>query len=214
MLASIRQFLTALVKLWWALMSCAGFTFLGIYAAATNRGNTWIVGGSGVLAALFFGVAAYRAWLYEHNRYMDEAAKNQRPDIQGEAFKFSGCGISGEGHNEGVWSANTEVEFEMSLCNHRPVATTLKRVELDGSRLEPPVSFEFGFHHPPPSNIELPHGIGKSVTVKLEATVIGMRIADVPAIKLNNLLLVVIDAFNERHVIRTRDGESFRFGQR
>jgi hypothetical protein len=63
---------------------------LGVYTPAENKGNMWLVEGIALLAAVFFGVAAYHAWREEHDKYTDEVAKYQRPDISGEAFNFSG----------------------------------------------------------------------------------------------------------------------------
>ncbi len=43
-------------------MSCAAFTFLGIFVAYTNRPNLWIAEASFVLAFLMMIVAFYQAW--------------------------------------------------------------------------------------------------------------------------------------------------------
>ena len=74
----IRLFAFAMLKHWWALMSCAAFTGLGVYIAAMNKGNGWVVGGSGILAALFFVVAAYQTWRDEHERHVKEVAQLER----------------------------------------------------------------------------------------------------------------------------------------
>lgn len=114
MLDSIGLFALALLKHWWALLSCALFTGLGVYAAATNKSNAWVVAGSGVLAFLLFLVAAFMVWRDEHQKYATEVARNRRPDINGEAFNFSGCGIHGDCQENGHWSAETEMTFERS----------------------------------------------------------------------------------------------------
>ena len=216
----VRLFTAALFKHWWELMSCAGFTILSVYIAATNKGNGWVVGGSAFLAAVFFTVAAYRTWRDEHDKYTSEVAKNQRPDVRGEAFDFKGDGVSGDGLYRGHRNAYTGVSFKLFLCNHSPVNTTLKNIDYDGSQLTPPV--EFGFdavdiafgHESFPVDTELPHGIGKTLTVHTEATVDGFRIADVPPIVMDNLQVHVVDAFDQRHPIRIRQGERLTFGER
>ena len=216
----IRLFAAALFKHWWELMSCAGFTILGVYIAATDRGNGWVVGGSAFLAAVFFVVAAYRTWRDEHEKYTAEVAKNHRPDIRGEAFNFSGYGIHGDGQYRGHWSASCDVTCELFLCNHSPINTTLKGIELDGSRLTPPVTFDFTGTDPMlraaafPVGLEMPHGIGKTITVRLTATVDGMRIADIPPIVMDNLQATIVDAFEQKHPIRIRQGECLSFGKR
>src|SRR5260370_1288453 len=52
-------FAKALWKHWWALMSSAVFTFLGIYVAARQLGNDWVMHAS-FLVVLKFGQEAVR----------------------------------------------------------------------------------------------------------------------------------------------------------
>jgi len=54
-------------------MSCAAFTFLGIYAAAANKRNEWIVRGSIILGNCLFAVAAYDVWRDEYRKGQDAA---------------------------------------------------------------------------------------------------------------------------------------------
>jgi hypothetical protein len=193
-------------------MGCAAFTILGVYVAASNRGNAWVVGGSALLAVMFFAVAAYRTWRDEYNKYEGEVAKNQQPEIKGEAFDFSGYGRCGDGQYRGHWSANTQVKFELFLCNHRPTNTTLRGLELDGSHLLPAVSFDL--EPDLPADMELLYGVGMRLTVHATATVYGMRLTEVPPIKMNDLVVLVTDAFDQRHRIQVRDRECLRFGSR
>lgn len=217
----IRLFATAITKHWWALMSCAAFTGLAVYVAATNKGNGWVVGGSAILAVLFFLLAAYRTWRDEHDKYTSQVARNLRPDIRGEAFNFSGSGIHWEGQEYGHWSASCDVSFDMLLCNQKPVNTTLQGLELNGSFLTPPVAFDLHLsatalrQHPAfPIGLEMPQGIGKRITVHAMATVDGMRITDVPAIPMDHLQIRIVDAFDQKHEVRIRRGERLKFGKR
>ncbi len=59
-------FLKAILKDWWGWMSCAAFTFLGIWAAAAGKSGAWVLWASFVLGVAFFFVATYRAWVREH----------------------------------------------------------------------------------------------------------------------------------------------------
>jgi hypothetical protein len=59
-------FAKALGRHWWALLSCAVFTGIGVYAALSGKGNQWVVLTSGVAALLLLIVAAYLAWKEEH----------------------------------------------------------------------------------------------------------------------------------------------------
>ena len=194
------------------MMSCTAFTALGVYIAATNKGNAWVVGGSAVFALIFLVIASYRTWRDEHDRYIGEITKNQKPDIRGEAFNFSGYGIFGEGQTCGHWSVDCQTTFELFLCNQRPINTTLKDIHLDGSKLVPPVIFRLS--EDPPASFELPHGIGKTIKVKADATVDGSRIADVPPIIMDDLRVQVEDAFGQEHPIQIRNGERLIFGGR
>jgi hypothetical protein len=205
----IRIFAVALFRKWWALMSCAAFTVLGIYAAATNKGNLWVVSGSGVLANLFVFVAAYQTWREEHDKYTAEVSKNLRPDIRGEVG-VCGYGMEGEGHENGHWSVDSEVVFQLSLCNHRPVTTTLEGIECDGSQLTPPVLFEPSLVSSTgsfPVGTEMPHGIGKTIDVAIAATIDGVRWQDVHPIDLKPLKFYVIDAFGQRHLLQIKRGD-------
>jgi hypothetical protein len=47
-------------------MSCAAFTFLGVYIAGSNKSNGYVVWGSVTLGVVFCFVASFRAWKREH----------------------------------------------------------------------------------------------------------------------------------------------------
>jgi hypothetical protein len=204
----ILLFAAGLLRHWWALLSCAVFLLIGVYAAATNKTNSWIVGATAVAAVAMLIVAAYLTWKDEHDKYTTEVAKNQRPDIQGEVG-ITGYGINGEGQEHGRWSVTCEVVFHLTLCNRRPVSTTLQKIECDGSQLKPPVVFQtwqvnaLGSF---PIGTEMPHGIGKSIDLALGATIDGVRWDDVHPIDLAPLKFYVIDAFGEKHLLKVRSG--------
>lgn len=56
-------------------MSCAVFTFLGWYATANNKGNTWIVSSMVVATVFMFIVASFLAWKEQY----EKAAEERRP---------------------------------------------------------------------------------------------------------------------------------------
>jgi hypothetical protein len=213
----IWLFITTLFKRWWQLMSCAAFTFLGVYVAATGKGNGWVVGGSAFFAVVFFTLAAYGTWKDTYDKYMTEVATNQKPDIHGEAFDFRCCGIHGDTVYRDYKSTHSGVTFELALCNYRPITTTLKNIEVDGSRLTPLVRFEFDVTEALlkriafPVGLDLPHGIGKRITVTVEATVDGMHSTEVPTIALDNLHIRIVDAFDQGHPISIKPGERLVF---
>jgi hypothetical protein len=78
---SLLLYLNALWKYWWALMSCAVFTGLGVYAAWQEKSNHWVVGASIVAALILFLVAAFLSWNEEHRLRMVAEAQlaDRRP---------------------------------------------------------------------------------------------------------------------------------------
>ena len=188
---------------------------LGLYIALANTGNAWLVGGSVVLVAVFLGVASYHAWREEHDKYISEVARYQRPDISGEAFNFSGYPLQGDDRRS--WSASYEVTFEVFFRNHSPINTTLKRIEMAGTRLTPAVLFDFHMigggsaEAAFPAGLEMPRGIDKQITVRVKAMVGGLRIRQIPPIALDNLAIHILDAFDQKHPIRIRPGERLIF---
>ena len=59
-------FLKAVWRSWWALMSCALFTFLSFVAGLTHRTENWIMGTTAAAAVLLFLTGAFLAWRKEY----------------------------------------------------------------------------------------------------------------------------------------------------
>lgn len=74
-------FAKALGRHWWALMSSAAFTLLGLYAAIRNEGNLWVVRSTYTFGAAFLLVAAYLAWRDEYVRATGLEARFDRPKL-------------------------------------------------------------------------------------------------------------------------------------
>lgn len=87
----IILFLKGLLGYWWALMSCAAFTFLGVWVAYANKRRDWILWGSFLLGIAFLMIAAYRTWLKEHRRSLDEMVRSAAV-IQRLVEQLLGCG--------------------------------------------------------------------------------------------------------------------------
>jgi hypothetical protein len=97
----LLQFLKALLRQWWALMSCAVFTIIGIWAAARGKSNTWTVEISFAAAAFLLLMAAYRAWKEEYvqNRngpriMMEWISKSSSTHTGGDIVRLTNCGHS------------------------------------------------------------------------------------------------------------------------
>src|SRR5665811_523184 len=71
----IILFVKGILRYWWALMSCAAFTFLGIWVTYANKSRGWVLWSSVILAVGFLFVAAYKAWGHEHQSFLAEHAR-------------------------------------------------------------------------------------------------------------------------------------------
>jgi hypothetical protein len=85
---TLGLFFVALWKYWWALMSCAVFTFIGLYALVRGKSNSWTITAILITAGLLLLWASFLAWKKEHDDLESEKAKQARPNIAGE-FKWS-----------------------------------------------------------------------------------------------------------------------------
>jgi hypothetical protein len=81
-------FFRALWKHWWALMSSAVFTGLGVYAAWQGKTNHWVVAASIIAGVGLFYFAAFRSWKEEHKKCEDEIAKRGQPQLTAEFMVF------------------------------------------------------------------------------------------------------------------------------
>jgi len=93
------QWLKAVGIHWLALMSCAIFTLIGFIAAITNETNRWIVWAMVVGAVVCLFTACFLAWKDEHEKFLKEEARNQKPHIEGEILDaYIGSAITGSKH--------------------------------------------------------------------------------------------------------------------
>jgi hypothetical protein len=63
-------------------MSCAAFTAIGVYVAATNKSNQWVVKVSFAAAILMFFVASYLAWSDQHTQLVQLSKRLESPQIK------------------------------------------------------------------------------------------------------------------------------------
>jgi hypothetical protein len=76
---AVLQFFRAVGKHWWALMSCALFTVLGLYILSQNKSNAWAVNATFALAAFCLLGACFLAWRDENNQAAQ--AKKELSDL-------------------------------------------------------------------------------------------------------------------------------------
>lgn len=82
-MAVLSLYFKALLKHWWALMSSALFTILGIVVLYFQRSNAWTLKTSFGLSGLCLLLACFLAWLDEHRKYIGELKRNEHPEIKG-----------------------------------------------------------------------------------------------------------------------------------
>lgn len=78
---SLRLFSRAMFKKWWTLMSCAVFTFLGLYSLVYQKSNSWVISASIIAGLGLFFWSAFLVWNDERQARLDEAAQIQQPDV-------------------------------------------------------------------------------------------------------------------------------------
>jgi hypothetical protein len=133
----VRLYLRAVFHHWAAAMTGTAGLLASVVAAARNS-NTLFVVLTAVLGVSFLFLAGYKAWKEERENYEGELAKNQRPEIHGEAFEFV-MGI--HGHGNAPKHCHGGIRFSINLCNYRAVNTNLVGIEIDRSGMNPPVRF-------------------------------------------------------------------------
>src|SRR5271170_58212 len=88
--------------------------------------------------------AQYEAWKQERVERELEVAKNQKPDLRGEAYDFSrnqhGTITSTMSSDEG-WTVFVPFHFTLSVTNHRQATTNLSKLILDATDVQPAVSW-------------------------------------------------------------------------
>ena len=110
---ALLLYFKAVVRHWWALMSCAVFTAIGFYVAYANKNNDWTVKAIFAVALMFVFVACFLAWLDEHKiagKYFDE-----RPQIG--LYITSSVGTK-EWH-ENIDNANPPAHFSLQYLDGR-----------------------------------------------------------------------------------------------
>lgn len=64
-------------------MSCAVFTFIGLYGLVRGKGNNWLISASLLAAIILFLVAAYLTWKDEHDTRLAAESRITLPKFTG-----------------------------------------------------------------------------------------------------------------------------------
>jgi hypothetical protein len=88
----IVNYFIALLKVWWALMSCAIFTIISFWSALSSNGSRVVLWGTAIAAALLFFAAAFSAWAKENERRLaiEEKYSDETPVIGLEILSAQG----------------------------------------------------------------------------------------------------------------------------
>src|ERR1035437_5481280 len=81
-MAWLKELVRSTVPHLWALMSCAVFTLVGIWALIFQKDSQWLIQSSFILSGLFVIVAIALAWRDEHKKLLVVLAKNERPNLK------------------------------------------------------------------------------------------------------------------------------------
>lgn len=111
-------FFKALTKHLWALMSCAVFTIIGVFAAATGKSNAWIVSTSLTAAVGLFAVACFLSWKdqYRGRAIAEKKLFDEQPRVM--------FGLLGQPDWREI-NTPGEYVFTLTNCGRRP-ATFVK----------------------------------------------------------------------------------------
>ena len=119
-------------------MSCAVFTFLGIYIAESGRSNAWLVSSSVFLAVTLFVVAAYRTWKPEYEaRCKAEEELSRKADMLGEILVDIGIR---QPYSEDEPLRGTLIQYSCDCANHGKADCEISKVFI---RVDPPSGFWF-----------------------------------------------------------------------
>lgn len=137
----ITQFIKALSKEWWSLMSCAVFTIIGLYSAIRNKSNTWVVVASFVAAVLLFCVAAYRTWKHEYDAKIEALGKHykERPLLILEVTRHDGSISFWNGviaRNERIFNIQNYGERAARFITIKPIPSALGNLTLCFSQID------------------------------------------------------------------------------
>lgn len=162
------------------------------------------------IAVLLFPVAQYLVWSDEVKAKEAAEASNILPDLRGKVtgirsdpnFPFGQQLINDKYASE--WHAL----FTIDLTNHRNVTTNIHRIEVDGSQLVPPLSFEDVTFKP----VVADYANMKGFAVQARVLAYNCRQVDIhKLIDLTPVRVTVFDGLDRPHNIEIHPGQSLGF---
>jgi hypothetical protein len=119
-------FIEAVGRHWWALMSCAIFTGLGVFIAWGNKSNMWAVEASIAAAVICVFIACYLAWRDERKGVLkSEAERNKIQKMYEDQRPILGLNLVGTEGMKAWMETNIPVHFAIQHLSGR-VATSVR----------------------------------------------------------------------------------------
>ncbi len=193
-----------------SLFTSAWLTHYNADQKAASNLLMWTAGFSLLAFVFVIFQAQYDAWCVERKRYEDEAAKNVRPELIGEALRFEKYGSRGRAYDkESGSSYSAHFKFAIHLCNHRDTPTNIRGISLDPSALPRAISVSaITMATLPPV---LQKGINQTMLVTFDATVPLKEQENEVEIDISQLIIRLVDGFGDSHLIAVRNGERLVF---
>lgn len=104
----MSQYLLAISRRWWSLMSCAAFTLLSVISATRAVGNAWTIYGTAALAILFLFISGFLAWRDQVRRCEELLSASSKSNFPEEWGKLSAAFSSASRSARADWHTNRE----------------------------------------------------------------------------------------------------------
>jgi hypothetical protein len=171
-------------------------------ATAVFKYLSWATLGA---AALLIFVAQYDVWKEEREKYETELAKYSSPDIKGEAFAFHALSYGDGIRHDEIKSCGGRLQFDITICNHRPILTNLTGIEIDATNLKPRADFShIDTFNTVLVNTQMPMGISVCLRFTADVFIPGFHHRDLGPIDMTPLKIRLKDGFGHFHEIGAR----------
>ena len=124
----LREYATVLRRDWSALVSGSASIVLAVWAALFTPESAAIRKSLWISFAVCLFVASYRTWSAEHAKYLDEEAKNKKPDLKGDFHQVYVEPVSFNIDNDD--EIVFYVTIELSFGNRRGKTTSVRKFSL------------------------------------------------------------------------------------
>jgi len=155
-------------------------------------------------------VAQYEVWKEERQKYETEVARYSLPDIKGEAFAFHALSYGDGIQHDEIKSCGGRIQFDITVCNHRPVLTNLTEIAIDATDLKPGADFShISTSNTVLVNTQMPMGISVFLRFNADVFIPGFHLRELGPIDMTPLKIRLKDGFGHFHEIGARGELAF-----